>query len=170
MAQAWLGVDLEPGLDERSSPAGKLVRTEWIGAVQHHTRELRTGGTRQPLDTIGLKLNRYVGDHFYLSGQAHSAFAGGAGAYSVGLAGAGIATSARAALRLGIEVLVGATGGGGVQTFGGGVAQGLLWAGWSPSPTGEWRLGVGTMQPLHGGQGSPLMELSWSRSFGMAGR
>ena len=170
MAQVWLGVDLEPGLDGRSGTAGKVVRTEWIGAIQHHARELRTDGTRQSLDTIGLKLNRYFGENFYLSGQAHSAFAGGAGAYSVGLVGLGVATSARAPLRGGAEILVGAAGGGGVQTSGGGVAQGLMWAGWSPSPTSEWRLGIGKMQPLHGGQGSPLAELSWSRSFGMLGR
>ena len=170
LAQVWVGVDLEPGLDGRGNPVGQLVRTEWIGALQHHTHELRTDGTRRSLDTVGLKLNRYFGDWFYLSGQAHSAFAGGAGAYSVGLVGAGVATSARTPWRAGAEVLVGAAGGGGVQTAGGGIAQGLLWAGWSPSPISEWRLGVGKMQPLHGGQGSPLVELSWSRSFGMAGR
>ena len=170
LAQVWVGVDLEPGLDGRGNPSGHLVRTEWIGALQHHTRELRNNGARHALDTVGLKLNRYFGDWFYLSGQAHSAFAGGAGAYSVGLVGAGLATSARSPWRAGAEVLVGAAGGGGVQTAGGGIAQGLMWAGWSPSPVSEWRFGVGKMQPLHGGQGSPLVELSWSRSFGMAGR
>ena len=170
LAQVWVGVDLEPGLDGRGNPSGHLVRTEWIGALQHHTRELRNNGARRALDTVGLKLNRYFGDWFYLSGQAHSAFAGGAGAYSVGLVGAGLATSARSPWRAGAEVLVGAAGGGGVQTAGGGIAQGLMWAGWSPSPDSEWRFGVGKMQPLHGGQGSPLVELSWSRSFGMAGR
>ena len=169
-AQVWLGVDLEPGLDGRGGPAGRLVRTEWIGALQHHTRELRNDGTRHSLDTVGLKLNRYFGDHFYLSGQAHSAFAGSAGAYSVGLVGAGLATSARSPWRVGAELLVGAAGGGGVKTSGGGVGQGLLWAGWSPSPASEWRVGAGKMQALHGGEGSPLIELSWSRSFGMAGR
>ena len=170
LAQVWVGVDLEPGLDGRGNPSGQLVRTEWIGALQHHTRELRNNGARRALDTVGLKLNRYFGDWFYLSGQAHSAFAGGAGAYSVGLVGAGLAMSARSPWRAGAEVLVGAAGGGGVQTAGGGIAQGLMWAGWSPSPVSEWRFGVGKMQPLHGGQGSPLVELSWSRSFGMAGR
>lgn len=175
LAQVWLAVDLEPGLDQRSGPDAHLVRTEWVGALQHHPRELRADGTRRSLDTVGLKLNRYFGDHFYLSGQAHSAFAGGAGAYSVGLVGAGIATRAPARWRAGAELLVGAAGGGGVQTSGGGVAQGLLWTAWSPSPISEWRVGVGSMRPLHGGngnsgtQGSPVIELSWSRSFGMAG-
>ena len=170
LAQVWVGVDLEPGLEGRGNPVGRLVRTEWIGALQHHTRELRNDGTRRSLDTVGLKLSRYFGEYFYLSGQAHSAFAGGAGAYSVGLVGAGLATSARSPWRAGAELLVGAAGGGGVQTAGGGIAQGLLWAGWSPSPVSEWRVGVGKMKPLHGGEGSPLVELSWSRSFGMAGR
>jgi len=170
IAQVWLGVDLEPGLDGRSNGTGKVVRTEWVGALEHHSRALRIDGTSRPLDTIGLKLNRYIGDHFYLSGQAHSAFAGGAGAYSVGLVGAGIVTSAQAPLRVGAELLVGAAGGGGVQTAGGGVTQGLLWAGWSPSPKSEWRAGIGKMRPLHGGAGSPVFELAWSRNFGMAGR
>ena len=171
VAQVWVGFDLEPGLDGRSGPPGDVVRTEWVAALQHHTRELRTDGSTRSLDTIGLKLNRYIGDYAYLSGQAHSAFAGGAGAYSVGLVGAGLSTSARAPFRVGAEWLVGAAGGGGVQTAGGAITQAVLWTGWSPSATQEWRAGIGTVKPLRGGgSGSPVMELSWSRSFGMAGR
>ena len=171
VAQVWVGFDLEPGLDGRSGPPGKVVRTEWVAALQHHTRELRKDGSTRSLDTIGLKLNRYIGDYVYLSGQAHSAFAGGAGAYSVGLVGAGLSTSARAPFRVGAELLVGAAGGGGVQTAGGAITQAVLWTGWSPSPTQEWRAGIGTVKPLRGaGSGSPVAELSWSRSFGMAGR
>ena len=171
VAQVWVGFDLEPGLDGRSGPPGPVVRTEWVAALAHHARALRTDGSTRPLDTIGLKLNRYIGDYFYLSGQAHSAFAGGAGAYSVGLVGAGLSTSARPPFRAGAELLAGAAGGGGVQTAGGAITQAVLWAGWSPSPTQEWRAGIGTVKPLRGGgSGSPVMELSWSRSFGMTGR
>ena len=171
VAQVWVGFDLEPGLDGRSGPPGKVVRTEWVAALQHHARALRTDDSTRPLDTIGLKLNRYIGDYFYLSGQAHSAFAGGAGAYSVGLVGAGLSTSARAPFRLGAEALVGAAGGGGVQTAGGAITQAVVWAGWSPTPISEWRAGIGTVKPLRGGSSaSPVLELSWSRSFGMAGR
>ena len=171
IAQVWVGFDLEPGLDGRSGQPVKVVRTEWVASLQHHTSVLRTDGSTLPLDTIGLKLNRYIGDYFYLSGQAHSAFAGGAGAYSVGLVGAGLSTSARAPFRVGAEWLVGAAGGGGVQTSGGAITQAVLWTGWSPSPTQEWRAGIGAARPLRGGSsGSPLVELSWSHSFGMAGR
>ena len=169
-AQVWIGSDLEPGHDGRGEATGHVVRSEWVGVLQHHTRIERRDGTRQPLDTIGLKLNRYLDDHLYLSGQAHSAYAGGAGAYSVGLVGAGIVTRADAPLRGGAEVLVGAAGGGGVETGGGGIVQGMLWAGWDPSPKSEWRAGIGAMRGWRGGQNTPVLELSWSRSFGMAGR
>ena len=170
LAQIWLGIDLEPDQNGSLASPASVVRTEWIGALQHHTNELRTDGARRPLDTVGLKLNRYLGDHLYVSGQAHSAFAGGAGAYSVGLLGAGVATSRQAPLRAGAELLVGAAGGGGVQTGGGAISQGLLWGGWNSSPKSEWRLGLGTVRRLRGGSGSALIELSWSRGFGMAGR
>lgn len=167
-AELWLGIDLEPGPGERDAPT-HVVRTEWAGVLQHHARVQRRDGSRQSLDTIGLKLNRYVDEHVYLSGQAHSAFAGHAGAYSVGLVGAGVATAPEATLRYGAEALVGAAGGGGVATAGGAIAQAVLWAGWNASRRSEWRIGIGTMQPLTAHRGTPLLELSWSRGFGMAG-
>ena len=173
LAQVWLGIDLEPRPDADASAiaARTVVRTEWVGVLQHHSRAERRDGTRQPLDTIGLKLNRYLSDHVYLSGQAHSAYAGGAGGYSVGLVGAGVATSPRLAWRLGAEALVGAAGGGGVATSGGAIVQGLLWASWASSPRSEWRAGLGAVRALRGGGlASPIAELSWSRAFGMAGR
>jgi len=135
-AQLWLGLDLEPGLDGRGEPAGHVVRTEWTGALQRHTKIERRDGTRRPIDTIGLKLARYVGSNFYMTGQAHSAFGGGAGAYSIGLVGAGLAT--RADQQLAAEP--------------------------------PWCVGVGHMRFARGGTNSPSVELSWTRSFGMAGR
>lgn len=168
--ELWLALDLEPGPDGREAPTGRVVRTEWVGAWQHHTRIARRDGTRQPLDTIGLKLNRYLGDHLYLSGQAHSAFAGGAGAYSVGLVGLGVSASPRASLRIGAEALIGAAGGGGVTTSGGAITQGMVWAAWQPGSVSELRLGLGAARPLHDGHAGPVIELSWGRAFGMAGR
>jgi hypothetical protein len=169
-ARVWLGIDLEPGAEGRNDLPGRLVRTEWVGALQHHARIARRDGAREPLETIGLKLNRYVLPNVYLSGQAHSAFAGGAGAYSVGLVGAGIATRADTPWRLGAEALIGAAGGGGVATSGGALAQSLLWGSWNTANAGEWRAGIGTTRVLRGGSTSPLVELSWSRAFGSAGR
>lgn len=169
-AQLWLGIDLEPGLDGRLDGSGRVVRTEWSAALQHHARSTRKDGSRKPLQTIGLKLNRYVGGNVYLSGQAHSAFGGGAGAYSIGLVGIGIANRSNANTRLGAELLVGAAGGGGVETSGGAIVQGLLWAGGKISPVSEWRIGGGLVRSRgSNGLDSPVIELSWSRAFDLGG-
>jgi hypothetical protein len=168
-AQVWLGLYLEPGMDGRPTPPARVVRTEWVAAWQHYSRIVRRDGSRRSLDTVGLKLNRYIGDNIYLTGQAHSAFAGGAGAYSVGLIGLGVSTAPAASVRVGAEALAGAAGGGGVTTTGGAITQALVWAAWQPGRIGELRLGVGGSRPLHNSRTEPVVELSWSRAFGMAG-
>jgi hypothetical protein len=168
--QLWAGLDLEPALDGLSEPRSTIVRTEWSGVLQHLTSAERKDGSRRALDTIGLRLTRFVSPNLYLTGQAHSAFAGSAGAYSVGLVGAGAATRADAGLRGGIEALIGAAGGGGVATSGGTIAQGMAWVGWGRTPASEWRAGVGVVRALRGGVRSPVVELSWTRAFGYSGR
>lgn len=164
-AQLWLAAELDPAPD---APPGASTRTEWVGAVQHLFSVERNNGGDGAVDTIGLKLNRYLGEHVYLSGQAFSAFAGGVGGYSIGLVGAGAAASLAPGLRVGAEALVGAAGGGGVTTGGGAIAQGLAWAGWSVLPSMELRLGVGGVRSFSGGLSSPIVELSFSRAFGQS--
>jgi hypothetical protein len=167
LVQAWLAIDLEPEPGP-SEPlrSGTLSRTEWAAALQHNLRAQREDGSREPLDTVGLKLNRYLNEHLYLSGQAHSAFAGGAGAYSIGLVGVGVATAPVArGWGAGAELLLGAAGGAGVTTAGGALVQAVGWAGWSATPGSQWRLGAGAVRSLRGGLSSPIVELSWVRAF-----
>jgi hypothetical protein len=193
--QVWVAMPLEPRRQgwQLSTP-GTVTRYEWIPTVQSELRAARKTGTASTaVTTIGLKLNRWFGDHLYATGQAHSAFAGGAGAYSIGLVGGGVATSARdRRWQAGAEVLVGAAGGGGISTAGGAIVQGLAWLGWSPripdalalprrkpaegaaepadEPThGQWRIGAGAMRSVNGGLRSPVVELSWRKAFGLNG-
>ena len=165
--QVWLAMDLEPPPDAPAS--GTISHNEWSATLQHHLRAQRRDGSVAPLDTVGLKLDRYVDDHIYLSGQAHSAYAGGAGAYSIGLIGAGLAT-APATYRFGIELLVGAAGGGGVATGSGAIAQSIAWAGWSVTPQSQLRFGVGGVKALRGDLKSGVIEISWTRALGLGGR
>lgn len=170
-AQLWVGMDLEPGFDGGPATQGQVSRMEWAGTLQHHTHTRRHDGTVRTLGTVGLKLDRYVGPHLYVSGQAHSAYSGGAGAYAVGLVGLGVATSADARWRVGTEVLAGAAGGGGMAMNGGALAQAVAWAGWRPAGLGEWRVGAGRMRTFGGNAWhTPLVELTWSRPFGMSAR
>ena len=160
-AQLWLAMDLEPGA---GTPA---VRSEWTMSLQHYARARRVDGSTRDLQTIGFKLNRYLSDSVYLSAQAHSAFAGGAGANSIGLVGAGLATAADAPWQFGAESLIGASGGGGVVTGGGAIVQALAWAGWRWRADEQWRVGVGAVRSLRGELSTPIVELTWMRAFGL---
>ena len=166
--QVWLAMDLEP--PSNAPGIGTISRNEWSATLQHHLHAQRNDGSTASLDTIGIKLNRFVDDHVYLSAQAHSAYAGGAGAYSIGLIGAGLATAPGSTVRFGAELLLGAAGGGGVATGSGAIAQSMGWAGWSVTPDSQIRLGVGAVKALRGDLRSGVLEISWTRSLGLGGR
>lgn len=168
-SQLWLAADLEPpevGTRDGAIPGERPeVRTEWVATLQHHARTARSDGDKRALDTVGIELNRYLGRHLYVTGQVHSAYAGGAGAFSIGLLGLGLSSACALPWRAGAELMAGAAGGGGVVTGGGAVAQARLWAGWSPAPWHEWRLGVASMRSLNGGVSTRIATASWSRHF-----
>lgn len=166
-AQAWVAVALEPASTSAPAGASLLRATEWVATVQHHSGVLRSDGSTRSLDLLGLKLNRWLSPNLYLSAQAHTAFAGGAGAYGIGLLGAGVASAAPTrGWQVGVEALLGASGGGGVDTRSGALAQALLWAGFSPDAGSQWRLGVGGLRSLKGALATPIVEASWVWRFG----
>ncbi|MFZ2649245.1 MAG: hypothetical protein WA210_03965, partial [Burkholderiaceae bacterium] len=65
---------------------------EWALSLQDVLRAQRRDGSVRPMSVLGLKFRRSVNETVYLSGQAHSAIGGGAGAYSAGLVGLGVGT------------------------------------------------------------------------------
>lgn len=164
--QLWLAVDM----DRPAGEPARLVRTEWSLALQRYAHAARNSGAEGPLSAVGLKLARQTGDRAYVTGQAHSAYGGGFGAYSVGLVGVGLAQRLSPQWRAGGEVLVGAAGGAGVRTGGGALGQAVAWAGWAAGPSRpEWRLGLGRVRAFRGGLNSPLIEVSWTVPFGQTG-
>jgi len=152
-----LGLDWQ--LDDRraaapgTSPADATpVTTEWVaGDIRYPA--LRKDGSRRPLQAVTLAVNRFVTPTLYLSGQAHSAWGGGAGAYSVGLFGLGaqwpLGDAGR--WRVGAEALAGAAGGGGVDTQGGAILQGRVYGDLPLTPALDLRLGLGRVRSVQGG-------------------
>jgi hypothetical protein len=143
--------------------------SEWALSVQDYLGAQRKDGTTRSLSTLGLKFRRALGEHLYLSGQAHSAVTGGAGAYSAGLVGMGLETrlTADQAWRVGAEALVGAGGGGGVSSRGGAIAQPMVWAGRDLGRFSRIRLGAGVVKSLRGELSSAVVELAWGVEFGV---
>ncbi len=167
--QVSAAMELEPRVRPDGMRHGTVARVEWTGVLQHNVRAARRDGGDRPLETVGVKIARFHGPAFYVTGQGHMAFAGGAGAYGIGLVGVGVATPAEArGLRVGIEALVGAAGGGGVDSGGGALLQSVAWAGWRWGRDLEGRAGLGAVRSTGGRLSSPVVEISVTRSFGQA--
>jgi len=73
---------------------------------------------------MGLQIDRQIGDHFYLTGQAMTAWRGSAGGYASVMMGGGVTLPLSRTFSLKGELLAGAAGGGGVD-----VGDGLLLGG-----------------------------------------
>jgi hypothetical protein len=172
-ATAALNLILDDPYDT-SAPA-RTTRSEWVGGVSRY-KAARKDGTVRDLDAVTLKVNRFVGNSFlsnniYVTGQAHSAFAGGAGGYSVGLFGVGtqwpVSFFETARMRVGAEFLAGAAGGGGVQTRGGALMQPMAYVDFEVSKQLSLRLSGGKVKSLRGPFSSNVIDLSVAFPFGV---
>ncbi|HEX4510690.1 MAG TPA: hypothetical protein VH328_11435, partial [Burkholderiaceae bacterium] len=149
------------------TPAAEPTRMEFAAGVERYDATRKTGPTH-PLGAGLLQINRFVTPHFYVTGQAHSALAGGAGAYSVGLFGVGTQWPVFSRVRVGAEALAGAAGGGGVQTNGGAIAQGRGYVDVALGSTVSLRVGAGRIRSFHGGGlDAPVVDAALVFRFGV---
>ena len=96
-----------------------LIRTtKWRfrPAHQWYFDAQRKGGFSRHMQLLGGKIDWMGGDWWYLTGQGLSAYEGGAGGYSEGHWGVGILSPSWKNLRFYGEMLIGAGGGGGVDS------------------------------------------------------
>ena len=96
-----------------------LIRTtnwRFRPAHQWYSNAQRQGGSSRDMQLMGGKIDWIAGDWWYLTGQGLSAYSGGAGGYSEGHWGAGIIGPSWKNWRPYFEMLIGAGGGGGVDT------------------------------------------------------
>ena len=107
--------------DQRGAP---LVETDIIKTAKWRFRPAhqwyfdaqRKGSSSRDMQLLGGKIDWMTGDWWYLTGQGLSAYAGGAGGYSEGHWGVGILSPSWKNFRLYSEMLIGAGGGGGVDS------------------------------------------------------
>jgi hypothetical protein len=139
---------------------------EWVAGVEHYDAA-RKDGTTRPLDAVVLSIERFVTPWLYLTGQAHSAFAGGAGAYSVGVIGGGAQVPLSQRVRLGAEVVGGAAGGGGVDTGNGEIVQARGYVDFSLDRKIALRIGAGKVKSVHGGLDATMVDAELVFRFGV---
>ena len=145
---------------------GEPTRMEYAAGVERY-RAARKDGRDAPLQAVILQVNRFVTPNFYVTGQGHSAYEGGAGAYSVGLFGVGGQVPVTPWLRLGAEALAGAAGGGGVDTQGGALLQGRAYVDAALTDSLSLRVGAGKVKAVHGGLDAPVVDAALVFRFGV---
>lgn len=167
-----LGMMLDqPRFPLGAASPGLVDGWQWSGSMQHYRAAQRYGRPAQSLQAIGFKIDRQLGSGFYLSGQAHSALAGDAGGYSVGLVGLGWETPPTAwGMSVGAEALAGAAGGGGIDTQGGAITQPMLFVAQNLSEGQRLRLGAGRVTSRKGQLDSTVFDVSLSFAFGLPRR
>lgn len=143
---------------------------EFIFGSSHYFAAKVKNGEEHDLDLVTLKANRYVNDYVYLTGQAHSAYYGRSGAFSVGMIGAGLRSPILAdRFSAGVEMLAGAAGGGSLDTEGGLVFQPMAYLGMKLGKTIGLKLGAGQIISAKGSLNSTVLDLALSFEYG-AGR
>lgn len=149
-------------------PPAPVARTEFAAGVGAFDAARRDGSTRA-LTAAVLAVRRYVADGVYLTGQAHTAVAGGAGGWSAGWVGAGVARPLAPRWEVWAELLAGAAGGGGVDTGGGALLQPAAGLAWRVDPALALQLGAGWVHAPGGRVGSPAVAVALVHAWGVAG-
>jgi len=183
-----LGVSLEAGLV--SAPRGELraahvgaglvwaldgprssgiatppLRTEFGAGVERYDAARRDGGERS-MSLAVLRIDRFVTPNVFLTGQAHSAFAGDAGGFTSALLGAGWWQPLSPRWHVAAELLGGAAGGGGVESHGA-VGQAMLHVGAQLTPAVGVRIGVGRIESLRGPLGATVVGATMVFTYGV---
>ena len=107
--------------DKKGAPLEEtdlIKTTKWRFRPSHqwYFDAQRKGGSSSDMQLLGGKIDWMGGDWWYLTGQGLSAYGGGAGGYSEGHWGVGIVSPSWKNWQLYGEMLIGAGGGGGVDS------------------------------------------------------
>lgn len=147
------------GQDWHDGAGARLSKWRLAGVQQTTFGAARKNGSNQDLSLIGIKVEKFLTDDVYLSGQAQGAYTGGAGGYAVGLIGAGWEIPLREDGRLSfnVELAAGAAGGGGVDVGGGAILQPQLGLTWRLTDQFAVCLAAGRVKALDGKLDSNVM-------------
>ena len=145
----------------------RLAKWRLVGIQHTDFAAARKTGNDRNLSLVGLKIEKFLSDAFYLTGQAFGAYAGDAGGYAAGLMGAGWEISLRddGRLRFNAEVAAGASGGGGVDVGGGAIIQPQLGLSWRLSNQLSTRLEAGRIKAFEGKLDSNVVGVGLSYEF-----
>ena len=156
----------QKGAPLEESEVIQTTRWRFRPAHQWYFDAQRKGNSTRDMQLLGGKIDWMLGDWWYITGQGLSAYGGGAGGYSEGHWGLGVVTPSWKNWHLFCEMLIGAGGGGGVDS-----GSALMY---KPSVGLEYKLnndfslqtGVGKVISNEGNLNANTLDISLVWSFG----
>ncbi len=116
---------------------------------------------------FGLKIDRYINENFYLSGQAYSTYSGSINGYASGLVGIGYRTPRFfEKLSLYFEMLGGAGASGNADTEGGAIVQPMAGLEYAFNNTIGMQLGAGRIKSIQGRLNTTVVDIGLVYKFG----
>jgi hypothetical protein len=124
-------------------------------------------GAKRYIDLVAMKINSYLDNFFYLTGQGQSAYNGQSGSYSVGMLGIGYRSSKFVdMLTVGAEILAGAAGGSSLNTEGGLAVQPMAYLGMKLTKAIGLKLGVGRIISVKGALNATVLDFAFCFEYG----
>jgi len=148
-------------------PASQVRPDSWrvrVGSTAYAVRNV----DRPTIHLIDVALEKPLTPFFSLVGRTRSAYAGDAGSYSEGLFGGRFEHTWTPRWRSGIEVDIGAGGGGGLETGQGLIADAMIDVAWRMTAACEVTVGVGRIAALDGDFSADLFHLGLRWNFSRA--
>lgn len=164
----YVAANLTMDLDHpyATSDQTKIDQYEWLLGTNRYVATAHKDGSVSAMDVVTMRVNRYIDDTIYLSGQAHSAFRGKEGGYSAGLFGAGFrSTQLYGGISIGAEMLLGAAGGGAVDSSGGAIVSPNVFVDGKLNDLFAVRLSTGRVKSLSGALNSQTVEAAIKFSY-----
>jgi hypothetical protein len=167
---ANLTLDLDHPFSSDTTP--QIDHYEFLLGSNRYLHTAHKNGSVNAMDVLTLTINRYLTDNIYLSGQAHSAFAGkNEGGFSAGLFGLGWRSQPiNEKLRVGAEMLLGAAGGGAVDSSGGAIIAPSVYLDWQLNPLFTMRLASSRIKSVNGALNTQTAEAAIKFSYATMSR
>ena len=162
------------GVGKKSGEIGifeNITYGEWgfrlVNQFYFPSESLRYNQDDTLVSLIGLKIDRFVTQNIYLSGQAYAAYTGDVGGYASGLVGIGYRTHEmiKKASFYG-EVLGGAGAGGGIDSGSGAIVQPMVGMNYKFTKKLNMQLGVGPLYALTGALKTVVADIGLLYTFG----
>jgi len=125
---------------------------------------IRKTKNKKPLSLFSFKVDYFLNKNLYLTGESSFAHSGDSGGYAEGLIGMGYKIGKKIFIQP--EILIGAGGGGGVNTNGGGIYNCLTYIGFTKKNV-EVKIGGGIVKSLKQGINTKIFQILIGYNFNL---